>query len=82
MKAPADETVARRFLATFQVVELSPAVAESAVALRRTAMPKLKLPDAIIYATAKAEACPLVTRNTRDFGPAASDVIEPYRLTP
>ena len=82
VKAASEEPLARQFLGSFRVIELSPVLAESAVALRRTAAPRLKLPDAIIYATAKAEACPLVTRNTRDFGAAASDVVEPYRLTP
>lgn len=82
VKIPTEETLARQFLASFQVIELTPVLAESAILLRRTATPRLKLPDAIIYATAKAESCPLVTRNTRDFSPAAPDVVEPYQLPP
>ena len=44
---------------------LTPEVAEEAVRLRKEH--HLKLPDAIIYATARAHGCLLVTRNTKDF---------------
>jgi predicted nucleic acid-binding protein len=71
---PKEESAIREFLATFQISELTPAIAERAVELRRTHTPRLKLPDAIIYATAKEEACKLVTRNSKDFTAGAPDV--------
>jgi len=40
----------------------------------------LKLPDAIVLATADAEGCILVTRNTKDFDPHDPRVRFPYTL--
>ena len=77
-KDSSDEAIIRSFLGTFRVAELSASVAEKAVQLRRNDAPKLKLPDAIIYATAREEACNLVTRNTKDFSSSATDVAAPY----
>ena len=77
---PAEESRVRSLLQRFRIVEITPAIAEQALDLRRNHTPKLKLPDAIIYATAKQEACSLVTRNTRDFSSTAPDVIFPYTL--
>lgn len=74
-----EEPPVRAFLGTFRIVELTPPIAEEAIRLRRN-VGKIKLPDAIIYATAKSEACTLITRNTRDFDPAAADVLSPYTI--
>ncbi len=63
--------------ANFQVVELSAEVAEEAVLLRRST--RLKLPDAVILATAHIEQRVLLTRNTRDFS-AGRFVQIPYTL--
>ena len=41
---------------------------------------RLKFPDAMIYATAKSLAVPLVTRNTKDFDETAPDVHIPYQI--
>ena len=41
---------------------------------------RLKLPDAMIYATAKNLKVPLITRNTKDFGPENPDVHVPYKI--
>lgn len=35
---------------------------------------RLKLPDSMIYATAKSLGVPLVTLNTKDFNPEAEDI--------
>lgn len=81
----AEETAARTFLAGFQVLETRDDIAERAVSLRRDtgAGRRLKLPDAVIYASAKVENCPLITRNTRDFDPTQlTDVVVPYNLGP
>ena len=60
----------------FGRVEIMEAVAEQAVQLRREH--RLRLPDAIILASARVEQCLLVTRNTRDFKPAGPDIRVPY----
>lgn len=41
---------------------------------------RLKLPDALIYATARVENCPLLTRNTKDFEPSLPGVVVPYHI--
>src|SRR6266446_404341 len=76
---PTDESRVRSFLSGFRIVEVSVPVSESAVQIRR-ATPKLKLPDAIIYATARNQRCKLVTRDITAFSSRASDVIVPYTI--
>ena len=46
--------------------------------LRRTT--KIKLPDAIILATAEVERRVLITRNTRDFLAGARGIRVPYTI--
>jgi len=60
------------------VSELTVAVAEEAVRLRRDR--KLRLPDAVILAAARTQNALLITRNTKDFNPAWPEIREPYRL--
>lgn len=74
------EDVARKFLAQFEIHELTPEIAEAAVTLRRHHQPKLRLPDAIILASARRLGCRLTTRNTRDFPTDSADVHLPYSL--
>jgi hypothetical protein len=49
-----------------------------AVEIRRTR--RLRLPDALIWATARSNDALLVTRNTRDFPADDPGVREPYRI--
>ena len=72
------EDATRSFLSSFDVIALDGEIAERAVSLRRTH--HIKLPDAIIWATAQAHAMLLVTRNTRDFAASDTGVRMPYRL--
>lgn len=72
-----DEEIRRGFLAHFRIVPLTTPVAEEAVSLRRTY--RLKLPDAIIWASAITENCLLVSRNTKDFAAKQPGVRFPYR---
>ena len=58
-------TIAQRFLASATIVQLSPEVVARTIAIRREA--RLKLPDAVIAATALTHNLTLVTHNTRDF---------------
>jgi predicted nucleic acid-binding protein len=72
-----DEDIRRGFLAHFRVVPLTAKVAEEAVALRQKY--RLKLPDAIVWASAFSENCLLVSRNTKDFPARHPGVRFPYR---
>src|SRR4029453_6543530 len=76
-RTEADEDIRRAFLAHFRVVPLAPRVAEETVALRRKH--RLKLPDAIIWASAITENCLLVSRNKKDFPANEAGVRFPYR---
>ncbi len=75
---PDEESKVVKFLDTFTQFPLSPAIAQQTVEVRRTL--RLKLPDAIILATAQVEKHVLLTRNTRDFKSDSADVLIPYRL--
>ncbi len=73
-----EEKIVRSFLSSFKVHKLSIEIAEQAIFIRRET--KVKLPDAVVYATAKEEGCILVTRNTKDFKEGTPDVRVPYKL--
>jgi len=73
-----EEAVVRRFLDGFRCVSVTREVAARAVELRRRR--RLRLPDAIIWATAGECDCLLVTRNTRDFPTSDPGIRVPYRL--
>lgn len=74
--SPPTEPVVRAFLASFEQLPISARVSELAIQLRKSN--RIKLPDALIWATAQANGCLLVTRNTRDFDPKAPGVRVPY----
>ncbi|MEO5915494.1 MAG: type II toxin-antitoxin system VapC family toxin [Luteolibacter sp.] len=80
VKDSPDEDIVRSFLARFEIHELSDGIAEAAVTLRRHHRPKLRLPDAIILASARQMGCRLTSRNTRDFPEDSADVHVPYQL--
>ena len=71
-----DEKVILKLLSRFQISEVSEQVMEQAIMIRREK--KIKMPDAIIWATAKVAGCGILTRNTKDFNPSESDVFVPY----
>jgi predicted nucleic acid-binding protein len=72
------ESATHEFLSAFNVIALDGAIAERAVTIRRDH--HVKLPDAIIRATAQAHAMLLVTRNTKDFKTGDPGVRMPYKL--
>jgi predicted nucleic acid-binding protein len=74
----AEEDVIEMFLRDFRVVELTRLVARDAVHLRR--QHRIRLPDAIVWASARAESALLVTRNTKDFPGTDPGVRMPYEL--
>ena len=73
-----EEAITREFLSRFKVQPVEKAVAERAIKIRR--QHKLKLPDAIIWATAKELGRILVTRNTKDFSEKEAGIRVPYRV--
>lgn len=74
-----DDTALREFMNLyFEIVPLDLTVAESAVKIRRTQ--RIRLPDAVILATARTNDAVLVTRNTKDFHPDWEGIRLPYTL--
>ena len=74
----ANEADARSFLLNFYILPVGADVAERAFTLRRSS--KIKLPDAIIQATAEGAGRVLITRNTRDFPAGTPGVRIPYTI--
>ena len=70
---------AETFLSAFEVDELDAKIATHAAALRRE-RPRLKSPDAVIFASAQVHDRVLVTRNTKDFLPGTPGIRVPYVL--
>lgn len=77
-KNTAEESAIRGFLATFEVVELSAEIAQEAISIRKEL--RLKIPDAIVYATARTQGCILVSRNTKELKEDWPDIRIPYRI--
>lgn len=67
------------FLSIFQIDEVDDPICRRAAALRRE-RPRLKLPDAVILASAQVHGRTLVTRNTRDFPADMPGIRVPYTL--
>ena len=80
MVGTVDETElpTRAFLRTFRQCPVDLPVAEAAVSIRRTH--RIRLPDAIIWASARSVDALLVTRNQRDFPAEDPSVRIPYQL--
>ncbi|MFV3306110.1 type II toxin-antitoxin system VapC family toxin [Pseudomonas sp. NY15181] len=76
--SPDTEAATRAFLSSFTVLALDERIAERAVEVRQRL--RVKLPDAIIKATAEVEGRLLVTRNIKDFAESEPGVRLPYRL--
>jgi predicted nucleic acid-binding protein len=72
------EEIIREFLNHFTIISLNEEIAEIAIMIRREN--KIKLPDAIIWASAKYSHSLLITRNIKDFPPQAGDIKIPYSL--
>lgn len=76
---PEVEATTRAFLRdAFAVIALTDEIAERAVSLRR--QHRIKLPDAVTWASAQASSMLLVTRNTRDFPTDTPGLRMPYTL--
>jgi len=73
-----EQQTVRSFLSRFNQIDIDAKVAEIAVSIRREL--KMRLPDAIIWASAKRENALLVSRNTKDFPADSPEVRVPYEL--
>ncbi len=77
--APSDlGDATRAFLRGFDVIGLTQDVADHAVIVRQSH--RLKLPDAMIWAAAKANGLRLLTRDTKGFPRHHPDITVPYEL--
>jgi predicted nucleic acid-binding protein len=74
----ANEADARVFLLNFNTLQLTAEVAEQAVAIRKAR--RIKLPAAVIQATAELSGRMLSTRNSRDFPSGTPGVRIPYTI--
>jgi predicted nucleic acid-binding protein len=74
----AEEDTLRQFLRRFRTIPVDNEVAEQSFRLRR--QHRVKLPDAIIWATAHRQGTLLVTRNTKDFPEGEPGIRIPYQL--
>ena len=72
----AEEEVIELFLRDFRVVELTRVVARGAVEIRRAH--KIRLPDAIVWSSARTESALLVTRDTKNFPRSEPGIRIPY----
>ncbi|MFM1899809.1 MAG: Ribonuclease VapC [Cyanobacteriota bacterium] len=68
----------RDWLESFPRLALDEAIAAETVVLRQRH--GLKIPDAILLATARCSNVTLATRNAKDFPLALGGVLHPYRL--
>ncbi|MFC0204780.1 type II toxin-antitoxin system VapC family toxin [Novosphingobium soli] len=71
--------IVETFLSGFLIEEIDAEIARHAAALRRE-RPKLRLPDAIILASAQVRQRILVTRNIKDFPASMPGIRVPYTL--
>ena len=78
VKAPPglEEATRQAIDANFKRIELDEATLQESLVLRRTH--RLKLPDALIWASARINGWQLVTRNTKDFPAEWAGIRLPY----
>jgi predicted nucleic acid-binding protein len=74
-----EESKIAEILKPFVEIAVESAIIDRAIGVRRAR--RIKVPDAIIAATALVKGCSLITRNTEDFkGISDLVVIDPYTL--
>jgi predicted nucleic acid-binding protein len=73
-----EEAILRALLSNFRCLEITREVAERAAVIRR--QKRIKMPDAIILATAEVGGRQLVTRNVKDFPAGTRGVRVPYKI--
>lgn len=73
-----DDAPIRAWLNSFDVIALDGAIANRAVEIRKQR--KIRLPDAIVWATAQVNSLLLVSRNTKDFPVDEPGIRVPYKV--
>ena len=73
-----DQNRVEHLLGYFEMIELDEPVAREAISLRQ--QHRLRLPDAIIWATARLGNSLLVTRDSRDFPIGDPGIRVPYQI--
>lgn len=73
-----EESAIRAWLGSFDVITLDNAIANRAVEIRKAR--RVRLPDAIVWATAQVHSLLLVSRNTKDFPADEPGVRVPYKI--
>lgn len=73
-----DEPAIRAWLGSFDVITLDNDIANRAVEIRKAK--RIRLPDAIVWATAQVHSLLLVSRNTKDFPADEPGVRVPYKI--
>lgn len=73
-----EEMAVRSFLSLFEVRNVTGGIAEEAIKVRKAT--RMKVPDAIVFATAREEGCIVVSRNTKDLKEEWPDVRVPYKI--
>ncbi|MCK4764675.1 MAG: type II toxin-antitoxin system VapC family toxin [Candidatus Aminicenantes bacterium] len=76
-----EKKIIEDLLKNFEMINIDPEIAENVLIIRQRK--KIKLPDAIILATAKFLKCDLLTRNVGDFSDIVEDVniVDPFENT-
>ncbi len=77
-KTTQDEAQLRKFLSHFTLCPITTEIADFTIKLRQ--QHRLRIPDAMIWATALVHECQLVTRNTRDFNISHPSIRLPYSI--
>jgi len=77
--SPALELRTSQFLQGFEVMALDRKIADRAVEIRRQHR-RLKLPDAVIWATAQCHGMLFITRDTKAIPEADPGIRTPYRI--
>ena len=77
-KSTAEENTIRGFLGTFEILNLSAEIANQTIEIRKKY--RLKIPDAMVYATARTQGCILVSRNSKELKQEWPDIRIPYQL--
>jgi len=78
-KSTAEENAIRGFLSTFEILNLSAEIANQTIEIRKKY--RLKIPDAMVYATARTQGCILVSRNSKELKQEWPD-IRPAAIIP
>lgn len=73
-----EQTFLKAFLENFTIIDTNAAIGLLASELRQKY--RLRLPDALVWATAKSQEALLITRDVKDFSRSVPDILIPYTL--